>query len=39
MIEINQERTWKMDTNNEHFIVMEINNDICKIEYLTNGRI
>lgn len=39
MVEINQKRTWKMDTNNEHFIIMEINGDICKIEYLTNGRI
>lgn len=39
MVGINQERTWKIDTNNEHFIIMEISNGICKIEYLTNGRI
>lgn len=37
---IGQERQWKNDTNNEHFIILAIDlYDNCKIEYLTNGRI
>ena len=39
MISIGEERYWKQDTNNEHFVVASFENGVYRIEYLTNGRI
>lgn len=39
MISIGEERYWKQDTNNEHFVVASFEDGVYRIEYLTNGRI
>lgn len=39
MIAIGQERSWRMDTNHEHFIIIGYENGLYQLEYLTNGRI
>lgn len=39
MISTGEERYWKYDSNKEHFIVLDFERGIYRIEYLSNARI